>query len=353
MAVALVCVMGSALADTNSRGYVDPLDAPSVLDASIARKPMMGLAHAGARVVAVGMRGAIVLSDDSGRTWRQSGAPVQSDLTAVTFSNAQQGWAVGHDGVILGTTDGGNTWTRQLDGRMAIKQFSEHYQAQVAAGRADLQKMLTEVERNAQRGPALPYLDVVFDDDKHGYAVGQFGMLVETKDGGRTWLPGLELAENPELLTFYAARKIGRDIYLAGERGMVYRLDRNRGIFVRIATGYSGSLFGIVGNESVLVAYGLRGTLAVSRDGGVSWTVSSLPVPAAVVGADVLQDGRVILASITGHLWLGSVEGSGFTPLPMEYAAPATSVISVASGTVVVSGLRGVVTQVVPAAAKP
>ena len=55
-------------------------------------------------------------SNDGGATWQQSKVPVSSDLTAVYFVNDRKGWAVGHDGVILATSDGGAPWTLQLDG---------------------------------------------------------------------------------------------------------------------------------------------------------------------------------------------------------------------------------------------
>lgn len=348
LVAAFFSLSGLAMAEKTHQGFIDPLDAPAITDAAAFRKPMMAITREGNRLLAVGVRGVIVLSEDAGRTWRQIGAPVQSDLTAVRFSSPQHGWAVGHDGVILASSDAGNTWTRQLDGRMAARQFSAHYRALVDAGRKDLQPFLAEVERNHQRGPTLPYLDVVFDDDLHGFAVGSFGMVAFTQDGGKNWLPGLEKVDNPDLLSLYCARKIGPDLFLAGERGMVYRFDRQRGVFARLPTGYAGSLFGITGNERVLVAYGLRGTVAVSRNGGASWQVSALPVPAAVVGADMLADGRVILASINGMLWVGSADASDFQPLPMEYGAAAMAVASIAPDTVVVGGLRGVVVQQVP-----
>ena len=55
----------------------------------------------------VGMRGLIVLSDDEGKTWRQAPVPVSSDLVSVRFVTPSRGWACGHDGVILRTSDGG------------------------------------------------------------------------------------------------------------------------------------------------------------------------------------------------------------------------------------------------------
>ena len=66
------------------------------------------------RVIAVGDRGYIVLSDDNGRTWRRAKSPAAPLLTAVEFLDANNGWAVGHDSVILATADGGETWVQQF-----------------------------------------------------------------------------------------------------------------------------------------------------------------------------------------------------------------------------------------------
>ena len=77
------------------------------------------MTRAGDRLVAVGQRGHVVVSSDGGATWKQAQVPVSSDLVAVYFVDAKQGWAVGHDGVILHTADGGEYWELQLDGRKA------------------------------------------------------------------------------------------------------------------------------------------------------------------------------------------------------------------------------------------
>ncbi len=345
---------GAPAADANRSAFVDPLDAPAaVVPGGAQTKPMLAVVRAGARLVAAGMRGVIVHSDDGGARWSQAATPVQSDLSALTFVDERQGWAVGHDGVILATADGGKTWQRQLDGRMAGAQFAAHYRARQQAGQPGADKLLREIERNYERGPVLPFLDVVFDDARRGFVVGTFGMIAATEDGGKTWTPWLERADNPELLSFYAARRIGTEVYLAGERGMVYRLDRGKGTFVRMATGYAGSLFGIVGNERVLLAFGLRGTVVISTDGGASWSIKSLPVPAGVTGATLLDDGRVVLTNVAGMLWIGDAHGAEFRPLPSDYRAPATALQVVAPDRIVVAGLRGLAVQRVTPNARP
>src|SRR5690349_17945085 len=69
-------------------------------------------------VIAVGDPGTILRSTDGGATWIRQKSGTTSDLTAVSFTDANTGTAVGwnrdrREGTILRTTDGGATWTPQ------------------------------------------------------------------------------------------------------------------------------------------------------------------------------------------------------------------------------------------------
>ena len=72
--------------------------------------PVMAATLAGSRVVAVGDYGGVLLSDD-GKAFRQARVvPTRTVLTSVFFLDAQHGWAAGHDGTVIATVDGGETW---------------------------------------------------------------------------------------------------------------------------------------------------------------------------------------------------------------------------------------------------
>ena len=69
----------------------------------------------GDRVVAVGDRGYIVYSDNNGASWQRAKTPPNTPLlTAVYFLDAKTGWAVGHDSMILTSTDRGESWTKSF-----------------------------------------------------------------------------------------------------------------------------------------------------------------------------------------------------------------------------------------------
>ena len=104
--------------------------------------------------------GTILHTADGGATWRAQLArtPDGQGLFAVSFPDAQDGWAVGWDGTILHTTDGGATWQLQS--------------AQLYA-----------------------YDDVAqarFFDAQHGWLLAAYlggNGLFQTIDGGVTWAP--------------------------------------------------------------------------------------------------------------------------------------------------------------------
>src|SRR5579862_587423 len=119
-----------------------------------AQSLLIALASAGERLVAVGDRGSIVLSEDHGTTWRQAAqVPVQALLTGVCFFDERHGVAVGHDQVILSSADGGDSW--QL----------RHYAPE------------------AQR----PLLDVWCGAPASAIAVGAYASYFASGDGGSSW----------------------------------------------------------------------------------------------------------------------------------------------------------------------
>lgn len=66
---------------------------------------------------AVGDDGALARSDDGGATWSQVDSGTDENLYAVHFGDAAHGAAVGRRGTVLVTSDGGATWTARPLGR--------------------------------------------------------------------------------------------------------------------------------------------------------------------------------------------------------------------------------------------
>lgn len=327
--------------------YVDPLDAPAEINQLASQSQLTAVTLAGERLVAVGARGVVLLSDDGGQHWKQAKVPVSSDLVAVQFPSASLGWAVGHDGVILHTTDGGESWSKQLDGRELLKQLTAHFQAQAEQGDERASQYLDLVKLNFGNGPEQPFLGVWFENPRDGFAVGAFGTLMGTHDGGKSWESWIEKIDNPNSFHLNAITGIAGELYIASEQGTVFKLDRNQQRFVALATGYTGSFFGVVGNQRFLLAHGLRGNAFRSTDGGQSWNRVETGNGAGLVASVINGHGALLLASQAGAVLRSDDQGKSFKPLesvrPYLFAG-----LSQADGDkVAIVGMSGV--QIVPA----
>lgn len=346
-AAGLLLIGGLALAsDEPAHGdFRDPLDTAADMVRGalrLERQPLIAVTAADKRLVAVGSRGLIALSDDFGKTWRQAASPVQSDLVAVDFVSAGQGWAAGHDGVVLATQDGGLSWSKQLDFRAALKTFLPYYQARVDGGQGDYQQYLDQVHKNTDGDNSLPYLSVAFDSATHGYAVGAFGMIATTDDGGRSWLPAWHLIDNPQQLNLNSVRRIGGAYYIAGEQGTVFRQAPASGRFLPVTTGYAGSFFDLAGDADYLLAFGLRGTVYRSADHGASWSKVDAGSAATIYTGTVLADGTAILVTEAGEVLLGRDHGQSFSRAPTAVMSYAASVLAVPGGGLVLAGPGGI-----------
>ena len=316
--------------------YVDVLHAPAQKSALASQRILNGAALAGNRVVVVGQRGHILYSDDRGSTWTQASVPVSVDLVAVHFPTAQKGWAVGHSGVVLATSDGGATWVKQLDGRAAAQTMIDYYEKHEADG-----ALLSEAKRFADDGPDKPFLDVWFDDENVGYVVGTFNLVFRTDDGGRHWVPWFDRTDNPKRYHLYAVRRVGDDLYAAGEQGIVLKLDAKAQRFRAVRTPYDGTYFGITGKPGGVLLFGLRGNAYRTTDGGASWQKVDTRIPVGLTGGAVTPEGRIVLVSQAGHVLVSSDSGSTFAPLVADRPVPAAAVVALGAKSIIVAGPRG------------
>lgn len=148
---------------------------------------------------AVGRDGTIIASTDGGASWAPQTSGTTQDLVCVAFSDASNGWAAGAAGTVLRTTDGGATWTPQDAGATSDLGFlsmpdAEH--AYLTTGGSWNDPAPDVVLATGDGGatwaptPAQPgdgwIGDLEFADADHGWAAGG-GTVWRTTDGGATW----------------------------------------------------------------------------------------------------------------------------------------------------------------------
>ncbi|MCK9238696.1 MAG: YCF48-related protein [Thiopseudomonas sp.] len=277
---------------------------------------LLDITHAGQRIVAVGERGHVLYSDDEGKTWQQAKVPTQQLLTAVYFVDAQQGWAVGHDALILHTTDGGLTWAQQ-------------YQ---------------DLELEA------PLLDIWFADQHTGFAVGAYGTLLHTQDGGQHWESINEALDNESgyhLNAITAVKDAG--IFIVGEMGSMFRSTDLGASWETLTSPYEGSLFGVqaTAQENTLLVYGLRGHVFRSADFGDSWQRIELrgangPLEFGLADSSLLADGTVFIVGHGGSVLRSTDAGQSFSIYNRTDRLSLAGVTDTQGGNLILIGQHGI-----------
>lgn len=291
--------------------WPDPVDSPSEAMPRAQRSLMLDVAALpGGRLIAVGERGHVLVSEDDGASWRQITTPVRSTLTAVAAAGGTV-VAAGHDGVILHSTDAGETWRRVREERWSA-------------------------DNQMSPSNGSPLLDVLFLDGQRVLAVGAYAMVLRSNDGGATWEPvEADLAgaagqtgdaagadgvhdgdEDGDSLLFHADElevgeevdphlnaitRVGDLLLMVGERGSLFRSRDDGETWERLPFPYGGSMFGLLplGGDSVL-AYGLRGRAYQSDDAGTTWTEVDTGTTASLFGGDAGAGGEVVLVGAQG-----------------------------------------------------
>ena len=328
---------------SQASAYVDVLDLPARVSALAVNSPLSGMARAGDRLVAVGQRGHILYSDDAGKHWQQAAVPVSADLNAVSFPSATQGWAVGGDGVVLHSNDAGATWRKQLDGREIGALLFKHYGALASAepGNEQWPLLVAEGERLMAQGADKPLLDVWFANERLGYVVGVFNLILRTEDGGQSWTPFQDRTDNPQGFHLNAIASTGDALYIAGEQGLLLKWDDTQQRFAAVQTPYQGSFFGVLGKPGEVLVYGLRGNVLRSTDGGLSWTPMDTGLRVSITAGLVDGRGNYRLFTQGGQMLVSQGTGAQLHLVQQQAPTPVTGATQSADGALVVVGSRG------------
>jgi photosystem II stability/assembly factor-like uncharacterized protein len=301
---------------------LDPNDSaskPAEIEPLAGSSLLLDLAVAGKRLVAVGERGHVMLSDDQGVKWRQAkSVPTRVLLTAVYFVDAEYGWAVGHDETIINTADGGETWT--------VSHFAPEAQQ--------------------------PLLDLWFANRVSGIAVGAYGAYFTTNDGGRHWSsakfspPQTAPANEDDVPPDYHLNRIvgvGNRLYVAAEGGKLYRSDDRGATWRALPSPYQGSFFGLVPiRGDGLLAFGLRGHLFRSADAGETWHALDSHTTAMLTDGIAINDLRVVICGLAGVLLVSADAGETFKLTQQDDRRGISALLPGPAGAVVVAGEGGV-----------
>ncbi|SEI51479.1 YCF48-related protein [Pseudomonas sp. NFACC07-1] len=336
-------LLGCGWANAAPQAFIDPLDLAATSTNRASMAPLMAVARlTNGRLVAVGRRGIIVYTNER-QEWQQAQVPTSADLVALDFIDADRGWAVGHGGVVLSTTDGGRSWRKQIDGRQIVDLLIDHYQALAQTGDEKAQAALLDAQGLKESGPGWPLLDVWFADARVGYVVGAYNLALRTDDGGQHWTVISDQLENPLGMHLTSIHSVDHELYITGEQGLLLR--RQGEHFVAISTPYTGTFFGLLARPGLLLAYGLRGNAFISRDAGSSWQTVQTGTQNTLTAGTILPDRSLVLTSLSGEILLSRDDGMSFQRIGTDHPMPLYGVSADTDQRLVLAGGRGVQRQ--------
>jgi photosystem II stability/assembly factor-like uncharacterized protein len=260
---------------------------------------------------------------------------------------------VGDHGVILLSDDGGKTFRQAgkvpVSSTLTSVAFADarhgwavgHWG--VILGTADGGDTW-QIERSDFRADQ-PLFSVYFKNAHEGWAVGLWSIVLHTTDGGASWQtvkvpppPGAKQADR-NLYSIFAARD-GR-MFIASERGLV--LSTADGMsWQYIDTGYRGSLWaGVVLSDGTVLVGGLRGTLLRSDASLKAWQTLKSGTSSSITGLVQLGDRRIVASALEGVVAISADDGATFRVSRSIDRMPYTGVVANANGQPVLLSQNG------------
>ncbi len=235
-------------------------------------------------IYTVGSKALLLISNDHGKNWLQRTLPERPplssplfqdrDLYAIRFTaDGKTGWICGEEGIILHTTDGGETWTRQestVKSNLFKLYVVDDKTAYAVGANATALRTVDGGDhwQSAKIPKAIDLFDITFSDKNTGWAVGEFSTILKTTDSGQTWL-------------VQSGGNMGE--YTIGPFFTITFTDPQHGI-----------------------AAGLSGDLSITSDGGKTWQPAKLPDSSATATYTVAED------TANKKLWAGGTGGRMF-----------------------------------------
>jgi photosystem II stability/assembly factor-like uncharacterized protein len=227
----------------------------------------------------VGDHGVIFRTDDHGATWIEQKVPAGATgaLTKIAVSGAQNACAGGDHGVILCTSDGGATWNLQKIGDIGLFDLA-FTDANNGWAVGEFKTMLHTSDggkswKIASGGDRMkttdPYFAIAFAGGHNGLALGVAGDALETSDGGAIWKPADLSIEHKSFYAVVAPPTPAGAFFAAGETGVAALIVGGK--LSQIQSGTSNAIAGLAFSEHLAIAVGLSGTLLKSNDGGQHW----------------------------------------------------------------------------------
>jgi photosystem II stability/assembly factor-like uncharacterized protein len=248
----------------------------------------------------VGELGRVFRTDDGGGSWTRQDADTKKPFLAASCVDERTAWIGGKGAILYSTTDGGETWelltpnttkhifdlafTSRTDG-VAVGDWGLLMHTQDAGrtwkiiGIPD-DFVLSPMAEDIGLEPSDTILYAAsFPDATHGWTVGEFGTILATVDGGRSWHQQRAPVDTTLFGTSFRSPSEG---WAVGMDAVIIHTVDGGVTWRRLeAPIKERSLYdvGVAGPHGWIA--GDSGTLLKTTDGGQTWRLEPLPIALA------------------------------------------------------------------------
>jgi len=223
---------------------------------------------------AVGGFGTIIRTTDGGNNWVSQTSGTYERLYGVSFTDENNGTAVGVVGTILRTTDGGTTWTSQSSGTtesLYDVSFTDTNNGTAVGGNGTILKTTNggTTWTLQSSGTTESLYDVSFTDANNGTAVGYFGTILRTTNGGTNWTSQSSGTTESLYDVSFTDANNGTAV---GRNGTILRTTNGGTTWTQQSSGTTQQLRSVhFTDNNTGWAVGYFGCILKTIDGGLSW----------------------------------------------------------------------------------
>ena len=226
---------------------------------------------------AVGENG-VILKTENSSTWSIQSSGTTQTLTSVNFGNLTTGCAVGVNGTIVSTNNGGNNWSIRSSGTtwtLYSVHFVPGYTTVFAVGMNGtiLKSTNSGINWTSQNSGTTQVLrSVYFTSLLTGYVVGANGTILKTSNGGNNWTIQTS-GTSYDINSVCFLGTISTTGYAVGNFGTILKTINGGASWTPQTSGTNATLASVFCiDANTVYVVGLAGTLLKTTSGGVSWS---------------------------------------------------------------------------------
>ena len=220
---------------------------------------------------AIGYNGRVIKTNDGGSNWITISSNTMENLTSLFFLNDKYGWIAGSNGTILKTNNGGNNW------------------------------IIQETDVNEE------LYSICFTDSIYGWVTWQYGRILKTNNGGVYWETKSKIVTNRILQSIFFINdslgwisSSGGEILNTTNGGLIWNLQYKNNDQSQI-----NSIFFIDENNGQAAGY--DGQLWKTQDGGQNWY--ELPSPTSQTLQSLFFHDKDVGWIVGGYAILSTTDG--------------------------------------------